>query len=77
MLQQEFGWFDLLLNRGLDGLIAEHQSRALRTDRNLIADGSFRGRRQRRKWNGTLVTTMFGRKRSDPLMSSARWLWKM
>jgi glyoxylase-like metal-dependent hydrolase (beta-lactamase superfamily II) len=25
MLQQEFGWSDLLLNRGLDGLIGEHQ----------------------------------------------------
>ena len=25
MLQQEFGWFDFLLNRGLDGLIGEHQ----------------------------------------------------
>ena len=27
------------------------------------------------RWNGTLVTTVLGRKSSAPLMSSARWLW--
>ena len=26
------------------------------------------------RWNGTLVTTVFGLKSSAPLMSSARWL---
>ena len=31
-------------------------------------------RRHFARWNGTLVTTVFGRKSSAPLMSSARWL---
>ena len=36
---------------------------------------SSRGERHFERWNGTLTTTVFGRKSSAPLISSARWLW--